>query len=81
MAEGLTVESYLDVGDRLDFNGDGDVVRLFADFGARRRPEIAWTWETRGAAPLITGGSKLRAMRAALASRTEVRPGNRARAR
>ncbi len=49
LAEGLAVESYLDVGDRMNF--EHETMRL-SDFAPRRPANAAWTWETRGAAPL-----------------------------
>ncbi len=66
LAEGLTVESYLDPGDRADFARDGEAIRLFPDFGARFAPETAMLWETRGAAPLVTMGEGLAAARRAV---------------
>ncbi|MDR3663152.1 MAG: Hint domain-containing protein, partial [Mycobacterium sp.] len=54
LAEGLTVESYLDTGDRANFEPDGAGIRLFADFAVRLAPEAATVWETQGAAPLVT---------------------------
>ncbi len=59
LAEGLPVESYLDIGDRANFGGD--VTRLFPDFMARFRPDAAWAWETKGAAKFVTGGAELAA--------------------
>jgi hypothetical protein len=61
LAEALTVESYLELGDRTDFNGD--VVRLFPDFTASPSPDAALAWETKGAAPLVMAGEKLLAAR------------------
>jgi hypothetical protein len=61
LAEGLTVESYLDLGDRADFGGDGEVIRLFPDFSARLAPDAAVVWETRGVAPLVMVGDRLAA--------------------
>ena len=61
-AEGLTAESYLDLGDRANFN-DGPTIRLFPDFVTRFRWETARAWETRGAAPLVTTGPALAAAR------------------
>ena len=58
LAEGLTVESYLDTGDRANF-GDGATTLLFPDFA---QPS-ATLWETRGAAELVTTGSELEAVR------------------
>jgi len=46
LAEGLTVESYLDSGDRADFQDGDGAIRLFPTFGAGR--ETATAWETRG---------------------------------
>ncbi len=59
LAEGLTVESYLESSDRMDFQGDV-TIRLFPDFVAR-------LWETRGAAPLVLAGERLKAARRAIA--------------
>ncbi len=64
MAEGLTVESYLDTGDRADF-GAGATVRLFPAFGAGPAPETALLWEARGAAPLVLTGARLEEARRA----------------
>jgi hypothetical protein len=66
LAEGLPVESYLDVGDRANFS-DQDVVRLFPDFAARLVPDVAMVWESKGAAPLVQTGAVLEALRASLA--------------
>jgi T5SS/PEP-CTERM-associated repeat protein/autotransporter passenger strand-loop-strand repeat protein len=57
LAEGLTVESYLDLGDRRE------TIRLFPDFGDRFTPDAAMVWETKGAAPLVLAGDKLAAAR------------------
>jgi hypothetical protein len=72
LAEGLPVESYLDVGDRTNFS-DQDVTRLFPDFGAPVAPDMAVAWETRGAAPLVLTGEALRAARRAVNRRGETR--------
>ena len=40
LAEGLTVESYLDTGDRANFDG-GNTIRLFPDLAARLAPDTA----------------------------------------
>ena len=64
LAEGLTVESYLDAGDRANFAQDGGVVRLFADFTS---PLTARVWEARGAAPLVLAGPLLEGARARVA--------------
>ncbi len=57
-AEGLRVESYLDVGDRMDFNGY-ETIRLFPGFAAGLAPDAADAWEMRGAVPLVTAGEEL----------------------
>ena len=63
LAEGLPVESYLDSGDRSNFdNGDG-VIRLFPDFSTRS-PNACLLWETQSCAPLIVTGPRLAAARA-----------------
>jgi hypothetical protein len=58
LAEGLTVESYLDIGDRTDFEGGG-TIRLFPDFAAHLVPDAAGMWETLGAMPLVMTGPSL----------------------
>jgi hypothetical protein len=63
LAEGLTVESYLDLGDRSNFHRSGDTIRLFADFASRLAPETAQVWQTRGAARLVMTGEALDAAR------------------
>jgi hypothetical protein len=60
LAEGLTVESYLDSGDRANFSGY-ETIRLFPDFVAR-------LWETQGVAPLVMTGEALEAARRMVAS-------------
>jgi T5SS/PEP-CTERM-associated repeat protein len=57
LAEGLAVESYLDVGDRSNFQNGGGVVALFPDFTSLK-------WETEGCAPLVVCGAELDAARA-----------------
>ena len=66
-AEGLAVESYLDIGDRMDFTGDTKATRLFPDFASRLAPDVAWLWETLGAAPLVVSGTRLEAARLSVA--------------
>jgi hypothetical protein len=56
LAEGLPAESYLDTGDRSNFENGGSSVRLHPDFGSRRR-------EAEGCAPLIVIGPELLAVR------------------
>jgi hypothetical protein len=75
LAEGLSVESYLDIGYRGNFVGEA-TIRLFPDFAARLTPDAAMTWETRGAAPLVMAGKELETVRQlarANATRREVR--------
>jgi hypothetical protein len=62
LAEGLTVESWLDVGDRVNFANAPGVTRLFPDF-ASRAPGVAGVWEAYGRAPLVVAGPKLAAAR------------------
>jgi Hint domain len=62
LAEGLPVESYLDVGDRQDFDDAANVMRLFPDFASR-------DWEAHGCAPLVVSGPLLAAARRMLAAR------------
>ena len=64
LAEGLPVESYLDVGDRANFADQG-VVRLFPDFAARLSPDLT-AWQTAACAELIFSGPVLEAARAAV---------------
>jgi len=66
LAEGLTVESYLDTGDRANFHKAGDAIRLFPDFTARLAPETAAVWEAHGAAPLVLAGAALAAAKRAI---------------
>jgi autotransporter passenger strand-loop-strand repeat protein len=56
IAEGLTVESYLDTGDRCNFENGGAALALHPDFSARM-------WQSEGCAPLIVTGPKLKAVR------------------
>ena len=63
LAEGLTVESYLDLGERADFVNSSGTIRLFPGFAPRRAPDAALVWETHGAAPLVLAGEKLIAAR------------------
>ena len=65
LADGLAVESYLDLGDRMNFDGSG-TIRLFPDFAARLAPDAASAWETRGVARLVMTGEKPKAAQAAV---------------
>ena len=60
LAEGLAVESYLDTGNRADFDG-GRVVTLHPDFAWRQ-------WEASGCAPLVVTGPELAEARRAIAA-------------
>jgi hypothetical protein len=64
LAEGLTVESYLDTGDRGRFANGGPVTTLHPDFSAR-------AWEMSGCAELVQSGPVLDAVRQRLAERLE----------
>jgi ELWxxDGT repeat protein len=69
LAEGLPVESYLDVGDRTNFDNGGTALRLHPDFSARM-------WDAKGCAPLIVTGPIVAALRFRLLQRaTEIAGG------
>ncbi len=70
LAEGLAVESYLDIGDRMDFERPEEVTRLFPNFAASLGPSAGLAWETLGAAPLVLSGAALVAARAIVRSHT-----------
>ncbi|HEY1411418.1 MAG TPA: Hint domain-containing protein, partial [Rhodopila sp.] len=55
-AEGLPVESYLDVGERSGFSNGGGPIALHPDFATRQ-------WEAFGCAPLVVVGAELDDMR------------------
>lgn len=63
LAEGLPVESYLDLDDRSNFHRADEPIRLLADFSARFATDAALMWETHGAAPLVMTGTRLEAAR------------------
>jgi hypothetical protein len=63
LAEGLPVESYLDAGDRANFQHGEETIRLFSNFATWLAPETALLWETRGAAKLVMSGDELEAAR------------------
>jgi len=63
LAEGLAVESYLETGDRANFDNGDTSLRLYPDFSSR-------TWEAQACARLVVAGAKLAAVRAKLAMRT-----------
>ncbi len=65
VANGLPAESYLDTGDRANFDNGGRVRALHPEFVAQR-------WETEGRAPLIVTGPVLAAVRERLNSRVPV---------
>jgi Hint domain len=65
-AEGLPVESYLDIGDRSNFSGSIPV-GLFPDFSTPA-PNLAAVWEAAGCAPLVVHGPELEAARTLLSS-------------
>jgi hypothetical protein len=74
LAEGLPVESYLDVGGdvggRANFQNASGTIRLFPDFAALPVSNTALAWETRGAAALVTAGSELAAVRRQIEEQT-----------
>ena len=69
LAEGLSVESYLDTGNRHVFDNAGVVHDLRSSFA----PEAALrVWAERGCAPLLLHGPRLAAWHASLLARAEV---------
>jgi hypothetical protein len=75
LAEGLSVESYLDTGNRASFANNGTAVALHPDFASCQ-------WEAKGCAPLLVAGARLQAVRrwlnrmAAATGSGVSRPGN-----
>jgi len=69
LAEGLPAESYLDTGDRSNFENGGKVMWLFPDFSAPTL-DTAMLWETKACAPLIVRGPELEAARAFVNAQT-----------
>ncbi|MBN9507585.1 MAG: Hint domain-containing protein, partial [Alphaproteobacteria bacterium] len=63
LAEGLSVESYLDTGNRSAFDGAA-ALTLHPDFAPRR-------WDVDACAPLLTGGPIVAAVRVRLQARAE----------
>jgi hypothetical protein len=63
LAEGLPVESYLDTGNRLNFENGGGPIALHPEFSAHSW-DTAHIWEALACAPLIVTGPKLAAARA-----------------
>ena len=57
-AEGLMAESYLDAGDRNNFENGGGTMTLFPDL-SRASPDMAAIWEMKACAPLVLMGPKL----------------------
>ena len=70
IAEGLAVESYLDIGDRANFANAGNTVRLHADFAGLRDPRALW--DANACAPLVVHGPQLDAARRRLNRRAPV---------
>jgi collagen type I/II/III/V/XI/XXIV/XXVII alpha len=62
LADGLTVESYLDTGDRADFANGGVSIALHPELAAR-------FWEAMGCAPLMVVGPEVTAVKRLLAAR------------
>ena len=63
LAEGMPAESYLDVGDRSNFENGGPMMRLFPDFSTPA-VNLATLWEGKGCAPLVIYGPELESARA-----------------
>ncbi len=69
LAEGLAVESYLDMGDRGNFSCERGMVRLVPDLATRTLQDAATMWETHGAARLVMNGARLEEARRAVPHR------------
>ncbi len=76
LAEGLPVESYLDIGGRFNFENGGGPIALHADFSTCRQ-DTAHMWEALGFARLIVAGPELDAARALVNTRATLVQGNR----
>lgn len=63
LAEGLPCETYLDTGNRSNFENERAPLTLHPDFSA-------WTWEAQGCAPLIVTGPALEAAQQRLHARS-----------
>jgi hypothetical protein len=70
IAEGVTAESYLDLGDRPDFENGGRLMRLFPNLSAPAL-NVASLWEAKGCAPLVVCGPELESARALVNARCE----------
>ena len=68
LAEGLPAESYLDIGDRFNFENGGGPIALHPEFSARQW-DTALMWEALACARLIVTGPELDAVRALVNSR------------
>jgi hypothetical protein len=66
-AAGLPVESYLDTGDRADFENGGSAMTLHPTWGAEAR-DVTLIHDALGAAPLRVAGEAVDRVRARLAS-------------
>ncbi len=73
-SEGLPTESFLDTGDRANFENGGGPIRLHPDFNARM-------WESEGCARLILTGPELAAARAMVRAKPMAKPRRTAKAR
>jgi hypothetical protein len=63
LSEGLLSESYLDTGNRADFENAGALVNAHPAFGVDAAEHI---WRQRACAPQVRGGAELEAIRAGL---------------
>ena len=73
-SEGLPTESFLDTGDRSNFENGGGPIRLHPDFNARM-------WESEGCARLILTGPELAAARATVRAKPMAKPRRKAKVR
>jgi hypothetical protein len=62
LAEGLPVESYLEIGDHVNV-GDHGVIRLRPDIVSRLSPDAALIWQTASCAELVLQGHKRASIR------------------
>lgn len=72
LAEGMSVESHPDLGDRANHQQESEPIRLFPDFAARLAPDGALSSETRVAVPLLITGAMLKAVRRYVGARSPI---------
>jgi hypothetical protein len=65
LAEGLPCESFLDTGNRADFDNGGQLTRMHPQFALR-------VWDAKACAPLVLNGAELQAARSYLLYQAEM---------